>query len=119
MPPSVHIAAPRPLLRSGLERIARDAGTVITSEADADIILRIDQPPTNADLDVVVDDATVIITCGPDPIPGSGTPSGALLWPPSANGTVNSSRTPEPGSDHTVADPPCCESSAAICAIRC
>jgi hypothetical protein len=68
--PTVSIAAPRPLLRAGLERLARDASTVIAEPGQADIRLRTGDVAAAGDLDVVIDDGTVCITCRttPDPL---------------------------------------------------
>ena len=65
--PTVSIAASRPLLRAGLERIAHDAHTAITTAGDADIVLRAGEGPTSGDLEVVVDEFSVFITCRTEP----------------------------------------------------
>ena len=68
--PTARVAAQRPLLRSGLERIARDAGVEVIASIDADFVLRSVQPLTAAELDVAFDDGVFVITCRsrPDPL---------------------------------------------------
>jgi hypothetical protein len=67
--PTVLVSAQRPLLRSGLERIVRDAGVQLTDSLDADFVLRAVQPLSSADLDVAYDDGVFVITCRTRPDP--------------------------------------------------
>ncbi len=63
-PPCARIDAQRPLLRAGLERIARGADVSIVDARSADFVLRSIEPGTDeADLEIAIADGVCVITC--------------------------------------------------------
>jgi hypothetical protein len=67
---SARIAAPEPLLRAGLERIALAAGVDPSESVDADFVLRsFEVAPSDVGIDVAIEHEAVVITCHGVPEP--------------------------------------------------
>jgi hypothetical protein len=74
-PPLVRIPDRRPLLRAGLERIARRASVCVVEDGSADLVLRSLDSPAEPDgatgsIEIVVTgDGSCLITCPQPPCP--------------------------------------------------